>query len=110
MPKKRLVAKRVKIRDIVKGKYFKQEGFEPNYVITDYGLKVSRISIVATIVDIYTNDDRTYGAITFDDGTEIIRAKYFQDLICRKPGYSHMWKAMAIAYLRILSHIRGTFV
>ena len=80
MPKKRLVAKRVKIKDIIEGKYFKQEGFEPNYIITSYGLRISRISVVATVVDIYMNEDKTYGAVTFDDGTEIIRAKYFQDL------------------------------
>ena len=45
MPKKRLVAKRVNIKDIVEGKYFKQEGFEPNYVITKYGLLVTTIFI-----------------------------------------------------------------
>ena len=35
---------------------------------------------MATVVDKYTNDEKTYGTVTFDDGTETIRAKYFQDL------------------------------
>ncbi len=70
----------MKAEDIVRGSYTKQEGFEPNYVITPYGLTASRVRILGTVVDTYVNEDESYGALTLDDGTETIRAKFFQDL------------------------------
>jgi len=78
--RKRQIARKAVIKEITAAKYFKKEGFEPNYIITRTGRKISRVSFIATIVDTYKNDAGTYGAITFDDGTDTIRAKYFKDL------------------------------
>lgn len=78
--RKREIARKVKIRDIASGEFYKEEGFTPNYILTDYGLRISRTRIIATIVDIYQNEDGSYGAITLDDGSETIRCKFFQDL------------------------------
>lgn len=36
--------------------------------------------ILGTVVDIYQNEDGSYGAITLDDGSDTIRGKFFQDL------------------------------
>lgn len=76
----RLTARKIHIEDVIRGNYYTQDGFDPNYIITPYGLRVSRGRIVGTVVDTYINDDETYGALTLDDGTETIRAKFFQDL------------------------------
>ncbi|MDY6778411.1 MAG: OB-fold nucleic acid binding domain-containing protein, partial [Candidatus Nanohaloarchaea archaeon] len=75
-----MTARRVHLEDILEGDYHKKEGFEPNYVITPNGVRASRVLVVATVVDSFRNDDETYGALTLDDGTETIRAKFFQDL------------------------------
>lgn len=76
----RLTARKVMAADVINGNYYQQEGFEPNYLITPYGLRVSRARILGTVVDRYINDDESYGALTIDDGSATIRAKFFQDL------------------------------
>lgn len=76
----RLTARKINIEDVINGNYYKQEGFDPNYIITPYGLRVSRGRILGTVVDTYQNEDGSYGAVTIDDGTETIRAKFFQEL------------------------------
>lgn len=76
----RLTARKVRIADVINGSYYTQEGFDPNYVITPYGMTVSRARLLGTVVDTYVNDDESYGAITIDDGTATIRAKFFQEL------------------------------
>lgn len=76
----RLTARKINIEDVINGNYYQQDGFDPNYVITPYGLRVSRGRILGIVVDTYVNDDESYGAITIDDGTETMRAKFFQEL------------------------------
>lgn len=78
--RERLTARKVAAEDVLKGEYFEQEGFEPNYAVTPYGMAVSRARIIGTVVDTFVNDDESYGAVTIDDGTDTIRAKFFQDL------------------------------
>lgn len=74
----RSVARRVEISDLINGRYFKEQNFEPNYVLTNSGLRVARALIVGTVTDIYQAED--YGNFTVDDGTASIRIKFFQDL------------------------------
>ncbi len=76
----RLTARKINIEDVINGNYYQQDGFDPNYIITPYGLRVSRGRILGTVMDTYINDDESYGALTLDDGTDTIRAKFFQDL------------------------------
>lgn len=78
--RKRMTARRITLDDITNGDYHTQEGFNPNYIITPRGIKASRLSTIATVVDTFINDDESYGALTLDDGTATLRAKYFQDL------------------------------
>lgn len=77
---KRLTAKRSLIEDLVKGEYFTREGFKSNYLITPRGGKVSRVKVVGTVMTKFVNDDESYAFIVLDDGSETIRAKFFQDL------------------------------
>ncbi|MCJ7450249.1 MAG: hypothetical protein MUP58_00740 [Candidatus Nanohaloarchaeota archaeon QJJ-9] len=78
--RQRMTARRVQLEAIEKGNYHKKEGYEPNYVITPIGVAVSRACVVATVVDTFQNDEETYGAITLDDSSSTLRAKFFQDL------------------------------
>ena len=70
------IAYKVWIKQIHDGQYFKQEGWDPNYVEIG-GKQISRINILATVVGKFLSDDGNYGAITLDDGTDTIRSKAF---------------------------------
>jgi hypothetical protein len=74
--KKRQTAHKLWIRDIINGKFVKQEGWEPSYIDFD-DRQVSRVNLVATVVGKFLSEDGNYGAIVLDDGTETIRSKAF---------------------------------
>ncbi|HDI02712.1 MAG TPA: hypothetical protein ENF95_01100 [Candidatus Aenigmarchaeota archaeon] len=80
MERKRLTAIKTEIKPIVEGKYVRGEGFESNYVITPLGLRISRARILATVMTKFVNEDKTYGFLVLDDGTETIRAKVFKNI------------------------------
>lgn len=77
---KRLTARKALIEDLVNGEYYTREGFKSNYLITPRGQRLSRVKIIGTVVTKFVNDDETYAFFVLDDGTETIRAKFFQDL------------------------------
>lgn len=81
MPAKRLTAKKVRICDIVSGRYFSgsREDLKPSVIITQFGQRISRASLVATVTDKFLSEDQTYGSITIDDETEAIRVKAFKE-------------------------------
>jgi len=62
----------------VNGKYVKDEGMNPSYVISPLGMKLSRVRILSFITDKFVSPDKKFGSITLDDGTETIRAKVFR--------------------------------
>jgi len=76
----RQVAKISNTQELNSGKYFQREGFEPNFLLTPEGRRLSRARLVATVVDMFQNDDETYGSITLDDGTDTIQVKFFNEL------------------------------
>jgi RPA family protein len=78
MPMQRLTAKKVRISELMNGKWVKREGFEPSFVITELGEKVSRARVMATIVQTFMAEDGNFGSVTLDDGTDTIRAKTFK--------------------------------
>ena len=69
----RQTAYKLWISDLVKGEYYRElREWEPNYVLTR-GLKVSRVNIVANVVDKYLNSNYAY--LDLDDGSSKIRVK-----------------------------------
>lgn len=77
---KRQTAKLTTTKELNSGKYFQREGFEPNFLLTPKGRKLSRARLVATVVDTFINDDETYGSITLDDGKDTTQVKFFNEL------------------------------
>lgn len=78
--KKRAVAYKIPIKDLLDGNYVTTtEQFSPNYVLTPSGLKVARTHILATVTNSYLSQDERYAFIILDDSTAVIRVKSFQD-------------------------------
>lgn len=77
---KRQTAKLVDFNHLNSGKYFQREGFEPNFLLTPEGRRISRARTVATVVDRFINDDETYGSLTLDDGNDTLQVKFFNEL------------------------------
>ncbi len=72
-----MTALKARIADITCGKYAVMPGFESNYVLTRNGMRLSRVRILATVVDKFLSESGRYAAVTLDDGTDTIRAKAF---------------------------------
>lgn len=77
MEKKRLTAVKARISSVTAGKYVVREGFEPNYVLSKKGEMLSRVRIMATVVDKFVSETGKFASLTLDDGTETVRAKVF---------------------------------
>lgn len=78
MPIQRMTAKKVRIYDVINGKWVKKEGMEPSYIETSYGDQLSRVRIMGTIVSKFLAEDGNFASITVDDATDTIRAKTFK--------------------------------
>ena len=71
----RNTAYKVWVSSLHSGAYVKQEGqWESNYVKINE-LEVSRVNIIATVVQKYENSDTGYYSVTIDDGSDTIRVK-----------------------------------
>ncbi len=81
MENRRLTAIKIPIKDIIQGKYFQQEGFEPNFIMTKNNMKVSRTRLLGTVVNKYASPDNKFASITIDDATATIRTKTFNSNI-----------------------------
>ena len=75
--KKRIHSVKTRIKSITSGRYVAQEGFNPNYVLTKYGLRLSRVRVLATVVDKFISEGGKFASITLDDGSDTIRVKVF---------------------------------
>jgi len=99
---KRLTAKKVRISDVVNGKYFSgnKEEMKPSYIITPLGQKISRVNLVATVIDKFLSEDENYSTITIDDGAEAIRIKTFREGINLLQGIEPGNVVLAIGKLK----------
>lgn len=70
-----------RIVDIVNGKYFaaEKDKMKAAFVITSFGQKISRVNLIATVIDKFIAEDGNYCSLTLDDGTSLIKAKTFKD-------------------------------
>jgi len=61
----------------VRGKFIEENG-KRSFVTYD-GRNVSRVRVLATVVRKFVNEDKSYGFLVLDDGTETIRAKAWRE-------------------------------
>ena len=83
MNKRRLPAKKVRIIDLINGKYFPGDRgkMSPSYLVTPFGQVISRVNLIGSVIDKFVNEDESYSSLTLDDGTEAIRIKVFGDRV-----------------------------
>ena len=75
---KRQIAFKVRIKEIINGKYIKEEGWQPNYIITNNNTQISRINLIGTVVSTPADEEVNYQSITLDDGTGRISVRIFE--------------------------------
>lgn len=76
---KRQVAHKLEISEIAGGVYKREEGSEPNHVVTKSGMKVSRANIVAVVVSKSAEDG--HDILILDDGTGKLAVRSFENSI-----------------------------
>lgn len=77
-PQRRQVAVKVKVKEIVNGKYVKEEGWLPNYIEIRGSRRVSRVNIIGTIVFKYDEEGFNYKNLVVDDGSGKISVRSFE--------------------------------
>lgn len=78
MDSEKFIARKALILDIINSEFVKQEGTEPGYIKTKHG-DMSKLRVLATVVDKFVADDSNFATLTLDDSTETIRAKLFKE-------------------------------
>lgn len=76
----RQTAKKCMIKDILEGRYVRREGWEPNYLETNYG-KISRVNLMGIIIG---SDEYT---LTLDDGSGQISLRSFEETTILKDKF-----------------------
>ena len=74
----RSIAVKAKIKDILEGQYFVEEGWTPNYLLTKNNKKISRVNILAIVLNKENNGSLT--SFQLDDGTGKITARSFEEI------------------------------
>jgi len=74
---KRQIAYRARIKDLLEGKYIRNEGWQPNYVITSNNLKISRTNIIGIVISV--DEDPNYKSFIIDDSTGKISIRIFEN-------------------------------
>jgi len=74
---RRQVAIKSDIKTLINSKYVKEEGWLPNYIITSFGDKISRINILAIVTMINVSND----SLIIDDGTSSIHVRFFNEKV-----------------------------
>jgi len=71
----RQTAKVASIKEINSGKYIKQDGWEPNYVLSIKNEKLSRVNIIGIVVTMPENKQSVF----IDDGSSKIEIRTFEE-------------------------------
>ncbi len=77
---KRQTAYKIKIKDLLEGNYVVEDGWKPNYVITPYNLRVSRVNLVGVVLEkIQTGEAGKQETVIIDDGSGKIGLRSFEE-------------------------------
>ena len=79
------IACKVKIRDWRNGRYVREEGWQPNYIIIGDGRQVSRVNLIGIVVLKPVEESNNYQSIIIDDGSGKISVRSFEGDILKIP-------------------------
>jgi len=80
----RQVARKIDIKTINRGNFVQierkseEDRYLPNYIEVN-GMKISRVRVLATVIDKFVSEDGNYATLTLDDTTDTIRCKIFMN-------------------------------
>ncbi len=75
----RQTAYKVWLADLLQGVYYREEGeWDPNYVLVR-NMKISRVNIIATVVDKYVGEGLGHASLEIDDGSSKIQVKAWKN-------------------------------
>ena len=74
---KRQIAHKTTVKGILEGKYVKEEGMKPNYVLLKTGKQLSRVNIIGVAIDSQKDPLTNTQIITLDDGSGKINVRSF---------------------------------
>ncbi|MBW2991905.1 hypothetical protein KY345_01670 [Candidatus Woesearchaeota archaeon] len=75
---KRDIAVKTRIKNILEGRYVKEEGWKPNFIITPNGENIARANLIGVVVS-EPNIEEKSQSITIDDGSDRILLRSFED-------------------------------
>ena len=76
-PQKRQIACKARVADLINGKYVKEEGWTPNYIITKQGKHISRINLIGTVIS-KNESEQNHQSLIIDDGSGSISLRSFE--------------------------------
>ncbi|MBS3149587.1 hypothetical protein J4455_02725 [Candidatus Woesearchaeota archaeon] len=77
--RKRLIAYKVWINDILNSEVYKDDSeFPISYIQVD-DKKISKVNIIANVVEKFLSEDKNFASITLDDGSGAIRVKTWKE-------------------------------
>ena len=74
----RQVAIKIKIKEINEGKYVTQEGWKPNYLLTNHNQKVSRVNLMGIVLNKEVNQNTLN--LLLDDSSGNITIRFFEKM------------------------------
>jgi RPA family protein len=77
---KRQVAYKIKIDDILKGEYTKEDNLNPSYLSLGDGRQISRVNIIGIVIDLQNSLTSNYKTIKIDDGSGNINLRIFESM------------------------------
>ena len=76
---KRQVAHKIMIKDLLEGRYIKEEGWNPNYIKLKDGREISRVNILGAVVDKLPIKNINQQSVLIDDGSANINLRLFEE-------------------------------
>lgn len=75
---KRQVAYKISLKEVLTSKFVKEEGWTPNYIVLEDNTQVSRVNIVAIVVE-STESSAQWSSIRVDDGSATMTIRAFEN-------------------------------
>lgn len=73
------IARKVWIANVVQNPFVNNPAETPQQYIQYNGYKMSRVNLIATVVDTFRDGSGQFASVTLDDGSSVIRARVFSE-------------------------------